>query len=273
MENTPLCNYHTHTWRCHHATGDVADYCEAARAAGMRVLGMSDHTPLPDGRWSGVRMPLEQLDDYLEDIERARAEFPELVILKALECEYIPEFESFYREELLGRRGLDYLVGGAHAFPLGGEWRNMYGQMTSPEALRAYADYLIEGMESGLFAFIAHPDLFGHDYLTWDADAEACSRDILAAAADLAVPLEINGYGMRKRLVEAPDGPRLAYPWEPFWRLAAEYDIRVLGNSDAHRPEDVAANIADGIALAERLGLALADMSHLRPVQAVRHER
>jgi len=29
-------NFHTHTFRCKHAKGDVADYCEMAIARGMK---------------------------------------------------------------------------------------------------------------------------------------------------------------------------------------------------------------------------------------------
>ena len=45
-------NYHTHTYRCQHARGDCVDYARVASELGMEVLGFSDHTPLPDGRWS-----------------------------------------------------------------------------------------------------------------------------------------------------------------------------------------------------------------------------
>ena len=62
-------NYHTHTYRCHHATGDVIDYAKAAIEAGLTTLGMSDHVALPDNRWNNVRMSMPELDDYEEAIE------------------------------------------------------------------------------------------------------------------------------------------------------------------------------------------------------------
>ena len=43
-------NFHTHTYRCKHAAGDVADYCKAAVGFGMKTLGFSDHSALPDDR-------------------------------------------------------------------------------------------------------------------------------------------------------------------------------------------------------------------------------
>ena len=59
-------NYHTHTYRCQHATGDVIDYAKAAIEAGLTTLGMSDHAALPDNRWNNVRMSMPELDDYEE---------------------------------------------------------------------------------------------------------------------------------------------------------------------------------------------------------------
>ena len=40
-----LANYHTHTVRCQHASGDDRAYVETAIKNGMRVLGFSDHCP------------------------------------------------------------------------------------------------------------------------------------------------------------------------------------------------------------------------------------
>lgn len=250
-----LRNLHTHTFRCQHADGDVADYCAAARRAGLKILGMSDHTPLPDDRWGRVRMRMDELDEYCAAVADARVAFPELAIYLGMECEFTPAYGAFYREELLGRRGFDYLIGAVHFFPLKGEWVSSFTGVTSARALGAYAEHCIATMRSGLFDFIAHPDVFGMAYRGWDAETRACSRAILEAAADLDVPLEINSYGMRKKPVLTWRGPRPGYPRWPFWELAAEYPVRVVVNSDAHRPRDIVAGMRACRRRAEKLGL------------------
>ncbi|MBN4074178.1 histidinol phosphatase [bacterium AH-315-E10] len=224
---------------------------------------MSDHTPTPDNRWDNVRMHMDELPDYIEEIDQARLDFPQLTILKSMECEYADEFHSFYQDELLDALGFDYLVGAAHYVPYNGDWIGVYGGITSADSLKAYSDYVVKSMESGLFAFIAHPDLFACSYLDWDDDAIACSRDILQASQDLDVPLEINGYGLRKKSIDTPAGSRKMYPIITFWELAAEYDIRYVANSDAHRPEDIIANIAEAHSIASRYNLKAADISSL----------
>jgi len=248
-------NCHTHTCRCKHARGDVEDYCREAVARGLTTLGFSDHTPLPDGRWKSVRMGMDELAGYCQAIEEARLLFPRLEILKGLECEYLPELEGLYRDEFLGTWSMEYLVGGAHWYPYEGSWTPIYGTAMDAAKLRAYVDYLIASLQSGLFAFIAHPDLFGVAYKEWDAEAAACSRALLEAARGLHIPLEINGYGMRKPTLETPSGTRLMYPWLPFWELAGECGVQAVLCSDAHEPENVAAGLTEGAEIARRCGL------------------
>lgn len=256
-------NYHTHTYRCKHATHDVEDYCHAAIEQGLTVLGISDHTALPDDRWPQIRMPVKELPQYIAAIDRAIESFSSLKILKGAECEYSKEYDGFFRDTLLGEYQFDYLVGAAHYFPLEGNWVGSYGGANSVAGLQAYTSYFIESMESGLFAFMAHPDLFGNCYLTWDSNTASAAHDIFTAAASLKMPLEINGYGLRKPKIDTPDGERCMYPWLPFWELASEYDIAVIANSDAHRPQDVTANIAEATEIGHKFGLRFADLAYL----------
>ena len=252
--------YHTHTYRCLHALGDVSDYVAAARACGLRTLGFSDHTPLPDGRWPSIRMDLAELPEYLAAIDEVRATSADIALLKGMECDLDDVYFGFYDGELLGRRRLDYLVGAVHFFPVGRHWRSIHNGLMSPAELKAYAAHLVAHMSPELFAFVAHPDAFGCSYPVWDAHAEACSREILEAARDRDLPLEINTYGLRKPAVYTSQGARPMYPLVDFWELAAEYDVPVVVNSDAHAPQDLCGRIEDGLTLVKRFGLRLADM-------------
>ena len=253
-------NYHTHTYRCLHASGDVADYVAAARAAGLSELGFSDHCPYPDGRWPENRMPMSDLPGYLEALKTAKAAAaadPSSPRIHAgLECEWGPDIESYIRDEFLGRCGLDYLVAGMHCFLDKGTWRDTY-EISEASELAGFAETSCSAMESGLFSYLAHPDVFCYNWLPWDENAIACARDILSTSARTGVPLEINGYGFRKGWVQAPEGRRRPYPHVEFWRLAAEYQVSCVVNSDAHRPVDTAANLVEGRELARRFGLAL----------------
>lgn len=248
-------NFHTHTFRCKHATGDVIDYAEAAFRQGSRILGISDHAALPDDRWPEARMSFNQLGEYEQAIEDARKQMPQMQILKGMECEYDAVYHAYFKDELLGERKYDYLIGAGHYVPLNGTWINAFESLNTPGALAAYSQYLVKMMETELFAFIAHPDLFGCSNEHWNSDLAACSRDILEAAEATGTPLEINGNGFRKPRMLTSEGERLRYPWRPFWEMASNYRVQVICNADAHRPQDVLANMDDGRKLAETLKL------------------
>ncbi len=65
-----IANYHTHTYRCGHASGEDEAYVQTALEAGIEILGFSDHTPyfLPDGYHSHFRMKPDQLHGYCNTV-------------------------------------------------------------------------------------------------------------------------------------------------------------------------------------------------------------
>ena len=255
------CNYHTHTYRCKHASGTAADYADSAAEKGMDVLGFSDHNPFPDDRWNDVRMDFCELDDYGKEIDSLKKR-KDIIILKGMECDWVSEYKNYFKDDLLGKGNYDYLVGGMHWFRVKGEWVFCYNENAKGN-LKYYAEHMIEMMESGIFEFIAHPDLFSRFTDKWSDETDFYSREICAAAESCNIPLEINGYGFRKPKMDFEDGRRFAYPHPRFWEIASDYKIKVLCNSDAHRPEDADASIDLCCEIAEKNSLEYADLSYL----------
>ena len=86
-------NYHTHTVRCHHASGTDEDYVLAAIEAGLTTLGFSEHTPYPSDS-DGYRMPFEEVGDYIDSLLALREKYKNKIeILIGLESEY---YESYF---------------------------------------------------------------------------------------------------------------------------------------------------------------------------------
>ena len=88
-------NFHTHTFRCGHASGDAIDYARIAVAGGCETLGFSDHTPLPDGRWSDFRMKRGDLNDYVAAVSKAAEAFPHLRVLLGMEMRMASGIQKF----------------------------------------------------------------------------------------------------------------------------------------------------------------------------------
>lgn len=248
-----MINLHTHTYLCGHASGAPADYAAMALQRGVTVLGISDHTPFPDDRMAGIRMPYSSRGRYLEEIGKARELYPQLKLLAAAECEYFPELHSYYRDELLGELGMDYLIGSVHFYRHKGRMHGFWGgDRMDRDALMAYAEHYIEMLESGLFLFGAHPDTFGAAVGGWDDGCRECAEAICRTAARRGIPLEINTSGWVKH-GQHPELPR-PYPLREFWEVAAELGVKAVVNSDAHAPELVDAYLSKGYAMAEETG-------------------
>lgn len=256
-------NYHTHTFRCKHAEGDVDDFIKFALGHKFSLIGFSDHTPLPDNKCPIIRMNMDQLQDYVQTVNNAKEKFENIIILTGMECEYLPEYHNFYMEEYIDRLKLDYLVSGQHIFYCKGELIHFWEKWKGKDELIAYAEHLVASMESGLFDFIAHPDCFGNFYRKWDANAIACSKYIAGAAEYFKIPLEINAYGLRKNKIKVASKYRNVYPLDKFWEIVSQYDVKVIINSDAHSPEDLITKLDKAFNIAYKYDLTQVDDDYL----------
>lgn len=264
-ENKKLnANYHTHTELCKHATGMPREYIVKAWEAGCSALGFSDHCPYPDEIkekfWASTRMSENQVTLYFEEIKKAEADarkagftFP---VYTGFECEWDKTIYSWYKDDLLGGFSVDYLILGAHWITEPDGSHLYIAEVTDDvNLLHQYIDQTIEGMASGIFKFIAHPDMFMSGWKEWDKEAEMCSKALIDAAIDLDLPLEVNGFGIIKPMNETSRGLRFQYPYREFWEMVAEREAKVICNSDAHKPELVIENARHAREFAIEIGI------------------
>lgn len=224
-------NFHTHNYRCGHAVGNVEDYVKEGIKHGYTELGISDHAPLPDYYFD--RMKMEELDGYLLEIEEAKEKYKDKIkIYKSIEIEYFPEFQDYYDEI---KEKLDYMILGLHAFRCEGEMEIFNAwKVNSRKKVEAYGKYMVKGIESGNFDYIAHPDLYMIAYRKWNETTEEIAHNICRAALKMDIPLEVNANGIRKTLERHPDWDRYMYPYKEFWEVASKYNVKCMIGSDAH---------------------------------------
>ena len=257
-------NFHTHTYRCNHACGDVHDYYQTAVKLKMTALGFSDHVPFPYKKESFKsvflwRMRYDEISDYLSKIDNLKKQVTDIKIYSGFECEYFKEFDSYYKE-LTDQT--DYLILGAHFFfDKTHNFYSAYEVTNTKKGLFDYADNVIEALQTGYFRLLAHPDVFGILYPKWDDTCETISRSIIETCIDKDIPLEINGFGVAKGIIQTEDGPRYRYPWDNFWKLASTYPkVKVVINSDAHYPWMLKAGFSEAISLKNKYNLNLVDL-------------
>ncbi len=251
-----IANYHTHTYRCHHALGTEREYIEKAIAEGVEVLGFSDHVPMPfpDGHQSGFRVRIEELEDYVRTLEALREEYRDRIkILIGFEAEYYPaHFDAML--DLLAPYDYDYMILGQH-FIDNEESPYNATPTTDEAALARYVDQVLCGLATGKYTYVAHPDVYN---FVGDEDiyyrhmkrlCEGCKR--------MNIPVEVNLLGLM--------GHR-HYPSDRFYRIAGEVGNDAVIGCDSHHVKDVAdpEAVKEGRAFAERYGLRLLDTVTLK---------
>lgn len=253
-------NYHTHTWRCNHASGTEEEYVRQALKRGVRVLGFSDHSPyiFPEGYYSNFRMAMNQLDDYITTVRSLGEKYSgQLDMPVGLELEYYPRFFPELMA-VLRDRDIDYAILGQHF--IDNEYDAAYSGLVTDnkEVVRRYCSQSMEAMQTGVFTYFAHPDLI-HYQGDWKFYIE-CIRPMCAEARSCGIPLEINLLGLR-------EGRH--YPNRLFWEVAAQEGCTAVLGCDAHSPK--ALNLPqielEALDLARELGIPVLEEVDLRSIR------
>lgn len=223
-------NYHTHTWRCHHAAGAEREYVEDAIAGGIDILGFSDHTPqfYPDGFTDPYKMKPDQLKGYVDTVLKLKEEYKNQISLHlGLEVEYLPAyFDELIR--FISDFPIEYFILGQHY--LGNEINDVFSAdpTDDPDVLDRYVKQCEEAMDTGRFTYLAHPDLI--NFTGGETVYVRLMRNLCEHAKSRHIPLEINFLGIW--------GKR-NYPNQVFWHIAGEVGNEVIFGADAHQPDKV----------------------------------
>ena len=144
-----LADYHVHTPLCHHATGWPVEFARRAVELGLGELGFADHNPMAE-HFDDWRMLREDLPRYLEEVAKARAEYPQLPIRIGLECDFLAGREGWI-EELARIAEWDFFIGSVHYLPEG--WEVDHPRFVGPPpTTRKRSGRVTGGSMSGAFA-------------------------------------------------------------------------------------------------------------------------
>ena len=241
-------SFHNHTWRCNHAENTEREYVENAVSGGMTKLGFSDHAPyvFENGYYSGFRMKPDQIQGYFDTLEALKQEYRDKIdIYIGFEAEYYPKFFDKFLK-LIADYPVEYLLMGQHFIHNEMDRIDSFHASDSVEKLQTYARQVAEGLSTGKFACLAHPDV-----LWFTGKKDLYQKEMLTvceAAKKYNVLLEINLLGVRDGRV---------YPNPDFWEVAGQVGNTVIIGSDAHRAQDVydAASYGKAMELARKYRL------------------
>lgn len=224
--------FHVHTSRCGHASY-VADeaYVKRAIELGADSITFTDHAPFPGDPFTG-RMKYYQLKEYISSLKQLKERYAGTInIFSGLEIEYLPFFKTYY-EELKANENIDVLMIGQHHYQCG---IGIYGATYNYEIPgHMFADHIglcdamIEGMDTGLFDIVAHPDRVFKNYSVWNDMFAAISCKVIRKAVEKNIYLEKNYSSMRKENLYRPD----------FWKLVPK-SAKIIYGCDAHSVDEL----------------------------------
>jgi len=244
-------DYHMHTPLCNHAVGEPTELAAHAVKIGLTEIGFSDHNPMKRDDFDDWHMKASELDEYVEKVNKARRDHPNLVIKLAMEVDYLPGYEDWIRD-LAARHPWDYLIGAVHyvsdSWDLDNPKKLSEWKLRDPmEVWTTYFERLTMAAESGLFEIIAHADLCKKFCFYPKEDCTPLYTRFLEAAKRHDVAMELNTAGLRKDCKEI-------YPSASIVNLAAKLGVPITFASDAHAPTEVGMNFAEAVELARSAG-------------------
>jgi histidinol-phosphatase (PHP family) len=258
-----LTDYHLHlrpdedhtSFERYFNSENVDRYLEAAAAAGIEELGVSEHVYRFRQALDLWRHPL-WIENAVDDLD-AYCEFVRGTPLRlGIECDFIPGAEERIAA-LLEARDFDYVVGSVHFIGEGDAavdhegfdvWE---GDGDPDEIWRRYFQMLAECARSGLYDILAHPDLvkvWGRARPLPERDPRTFYEPAVEAIAESGIAVELSTAGLRKPVGEL-------YPAFEFAELCVEAGAPFALSSDAHLPEQVGFEYQRAVEFLDRLGV------------------
>lgn len=273
-----LVDYHVHTKRCGHASGEDREFVEAAIAQGLAEIGFADHVPcyyrdFPNPSRIPVHdrgMAAAALDEYVASIIKLQAEYREIQIKLGLEVDFAPGWEEAVTR-LVAPYPWDYLLGSVHFIA---DWNLDYiiheKERPPVEIFPAYFEQVAATADCGLFDALVHLDLPRRAFPGLEPEQMQQLYQTLAVRLGRAkAVVELNTRGVYEffRTKEGLDPDLLLL------RLCREQGVQVILGSDGHQPAQVGAEFGAAQELLRQVGYDRITVFNRRQAALVKWEQ
>ncbi len=243
MKQLPIiADVHMHTFHSH-GQASTKDMYQACIAAGLKIIGFSEHSPRPEGYTYPKSDYQEKLNKvfptYIKEVLelKEQGKVDGVRVLLGLELDYIRDEENFAKAEC-AKYPYDYIIGGLHfqgkwGFDGGEESWSNFDQKAKFAIYRRYYEDMISMCNTGLFHIVAHPDLIKiytlEDFNLWLEMPESLSlvEMALCAIKHNSMAMEISSAGLRKKCQEI-------YPGKKIMALAQKLNVPISFGADSH---------------------------------------
>jgi histidinol-phosphatase (PHP family) len=260
-------NHHTHS-NYSDGNSQPEDYILKAVELGLRMLGFTEHSPLPFENTFSFK--LAKKDEYLSLIKSLKLKYRNQVeIALGMEFDYIPGMSEDFNS-IRKLFGLDYSIGSVHLVGKGnkedlwfidGPKAEIYDAGLEQffgcdirKAVTTYYHQVNEMLETQQFEIIGHMDKIKmHNRDRYFKESEGWYRELVSETLDLikqkGVIVEINTRGIYKKRSDT------TYPGPDILKQINKMGIPVMVNSDAHHPHEIDGEFNTAILLAKHSGI------------------
>lgn len=238
-----MFDYHVHSNYSVDCAIPMRAQCDAAIAAGVTELAITDHL---DHEPADPGFGYYRVEDYLREVEQVKREYAgRLTVLAGVEIDYNERIAPLVGA-FVGRygRAYDFTIGSVH-YGEGGAiiFPDYFAGRTEEDVLRPYLDRVQAAVETGWFDTIGHLDLpkryMPRTHRSYDPLAyRERLRPIFRAMIDRGVSFEINTSGLRQT-------PKTSMPGPAIVRWYVEEGGRfITTGTDSHAPQTVGSGLA-----------------------------
>ena len=239
-----FCDFHVHLENGPFSLEWMQKFVEVGKKRNVVEIGFSEHghrfkesvgllaSEGFRGEWT-QKEATESIEDYIKAVEEAKKfGFP---VKLGIELDYVPEYE---KEILKFSKSypFDFVIGSVHWLgDFGFDHPLLKSMWEKSDVNKTYDEYfsvLIMAVKSGIFDFIAHPDVIKVFGYRAAKDMAPVYEELAKTAKDANICMEVSTAGLRKPVGEI-------YPSPELMSFFKKYDIPIIINSDAHLPEDV----------------------------------
>lgn len=237
-----LIDYHMHLEQGDFSPSWLRRFLDTALSRGVQEIAITEHAyrfrqaaGLLPPWWEQRTGPAQDLEEYVNLITTAQREgWP---VKLGIEIDYVPGREDDIARRLVEPYPWDVVLGSVHWL---GDWPFDVDPASwqGRDVDSAYGQYfatLARMATSGLFDVISHPDVIKVFGFRSRQPLAPLFRPVLEAAQARHMAVEISSAGWRKRVGEV-------YPAPELLDLVQALHLPVTLASDAHRPQDVAAD-------------------------------
>lgn len=256
LTNRIKFDIHTHHERCGHADGAIEGYIQSAIEQGLKVIGISDHSPYfaheDDHPFPHITMATSDFPNYIDEVLQLKQKYAgKIDVLLGLESDFFPQHAELYRANL-AKYPFDYVIGSVHhvnevSIFNKKRWDKLNKQQLI-EVKQTYYRLIAQSAKSGMFQILGHIDAMKAYFPAFSKiPAQEAVDEALKTIAACNVAIEVNTSG-RTKLVGG------WYPSDDILERAYHFGVKISFGSDAHRPSRVGEDFNDVADLLKQIG-------------------